>query len=62
MVRVTYKPEGKNSFRQILMHRPELESAWDYVSHTMRENTIIKLEILGDKPYDCKNWYVTQER
>jgi len=41
MARVSYKNEGKNPLRKVLMHRPELERAWEFVSRTFQDKAIL---------------------
>lgn len=39
MPKVSYTTQGKNPYRKILMHCPELEAAWDVMAKAMKEKT-----------------------
>ena len=48
MVRVSYKNEGKNPLRRVLMHRPELEAAWDSMHRTFNDTALLPAELLEE--------------
>lgn len=45
MAKVSYKTEGKNALRKILMHSPKLEAAWDFMSNTIQEKTVLSADL-----------------
>jgi len=48
MARVSYKNEGKNPLRRVLMHRPDLEAAWNMMHRTFNDTALLPADLLEE--------------